>query len=74
MVAKQLAAARFNGGGGDAVLLDKHRLVPLGEALPTLPLGVFSGLSAVGGLHRVCPHASLMGLIHPERGDLLRDQ
>ncbi len=30
--------------------LDKHRLVPLGEWLPSLPGGAFSGLSAVGGL------------------------
>ena len=31
-------------------LRDKHRLVPLGEALPPLPSGWISGLSAVGGL------------------------
>ena len=39
------------GGSNGEVLLDKHRLVPLGEALPTLPSGLLSGLSAVGGLH-----------------------
>ena len=32
------------------VLLDKHRLVPLGEWLPPLPAGFAHGLSAVGGL------------------------
>ena len=32
------------------VLLDKHRLVPLGEWLPPLPAGFAQGLSAVGGL------------------------
>ena len=32
------------------VLLDKHRLVPLGEWLPPLPEGFARGLSAVGGL------------------------
>lgn len=31
-------------------LLDKHRLVPLGESLPPLPAGLTAGLSAVGGL------------------------
>jgi len=31
-------------------LLDKHRLVPLGEWLPPLPPGFTQGLSAVGGL------------------------
>ena len=31
-------------------LLDKHRLVPLGEALPPLPPGLAGGLSAVGGV------------------------
>ena len=31
-------------------LLDKHRLVPLGEALPPLPPRLAGGLSAVGGL------------------------
>ena len=31
-------------------LLDKHRLVPLGEWLPPLPAGFARGLSAVGGL------------------------
>jgi apolipoprotein N-acyltransferase len=32
-------------------LLDKHRLVPIGEWMPPLPPGVNAGLSAVGGLH-----------------------
>ena len=31
-------------------LVDKHRLVPLGEWLPPLPAGLTRGLSAVGGL------------------------
>ena len=31
-------------------LIDKHRLVPLGESLPPLPPGLARGLSAVGGL------------------------
>ena len=31
-------------------LLDKHRLVPLGESSPPLPAGLAAGLSAVGGL------------------------
>ena len=31
-------------------LVDKHRLVPLGEWLPPLPAGFTRGLSAVGGL------------------------
>ena len=31
-------------------LLDKHRLVPLGESSPPLPAGLTAGLSAVGGL------------------------
>ena len=33
-----------------STFIDKHRLVPLGEWLPALPGGAFSGLSAVGGL------------------------
>ena len=32
-------------------LLDKHRLVPIGEWIPPLPGGLTAGLSAVGGLH-----------------------
>ena len=32
-------------------LLDKHRLVPLGESLPPLPAVLAGGLSADGGLH-----------------------
>jgi apolipoprotein N-acyltransferase len=32
-------------------LLDKYRLVPIGEWMPPLPPGVKAGLSAVGGLH-----------------------
>ncbi len=32
-------------------LLDKHRLVPIGEWMPPLPGGLTAGLSAVGGLH-----------------------
>ena len=32
-------------------LLDKHRLVPIGEWIPPLPGGFTAGLSAVGGLH-----------------------
>ena len=35
---------------GPQPLLDKHRLVPLGEWLPPLPPGFTQGLSAVGGL------------------------
>ena len=31
-------------------LLDKHRLVPIGEWMPPLPAGLSAGLSAVGGL------------------------
>lgn len=38
------------GDGGVVPLLDKHRLVPLGEALPPLPAALSGGLSAVGGL------------------------
>ena len=38
------------GDGAGRPLLDKHRLVPLGEALPPLPAGWTAGLSAVGGL------------------------
>ena len=52
-------------GGSDAVLLDKHRLVPLGEALPTLPLGMLSGLSAVGGLHPGTPSRFFDGFDPP---------
>ena len=36
-------------------LLDKHRLVPLGEWLPPLPPGFTQGLSAVGGLEAGSP-------------------
>ena len=51
--------------GGKAVLLDKHRLVPLGEALPTLPPGMLSGLSAVGGLHPGMPSRFFDGFDPP---------
>jgi len=38
------------GRAGLEPLVDKHRLVPLGEWLPPLPAGFTRGLSAVGGL------------------------
>ena len=38
------------GRAGLEPLVDKHRLVPLGEWLPPLPAGLTRGLSAVGGL------------------------
>jgi apolipoprotein N-acyltransferase len=43
-------------------LLDKHRLVPLGEWLPPLPLGLTAGLSAVGGLQPGAPSRAMAGL------------
>ena len=49
------------GGGEPLPLLDKHRLIPLGEWLPPLPLGLTAGLSAVGGLHPGTPSRALAG-------------
>ena len=43
-------------------LLDKHRLVPLGEWLPPLPLGLTPGLSAVGGLQPGAPSRAMAGM------------
>jgi apolipoprotein N-acyltransferase len=46
-------------------LLDKHRLVPLGEALPPLPAGLTAGLSAVGGLQPGSPQRLFTGFQAP---------
>ena len=46
-------------------LVDKHRLVPIGEWLPPLPAGVRIGLSAVGGVQPGAASRLIDGLSPP---------
>ena len=50
----------YEGEDRPSEAIDKHRLVPLGEWMPTLFGKSFPGLSAVGGLHSGAPSRLLM--------------